>query len=132
MWSPALSPDELMHHGIDGQKWGVKNGPPYPLDRGHKTSRNRKYRTDKGYHRRNQNGRKRKKKVSEMSNDELQRRINRKELERRYNELNDAQISRGKNKVIQLVRDYATIAGAVGSTVGTAYTIYKIKNKILK
>lgn len=22
----------LSHHGIDGQKWGVKNGPPYPLD----------------------------------------------------------------------------------------------------
>ena len=22
----------LMHHGILGQKWGHKNGPPYPLD----------------------------------------------------------------------------------------------------
>lgn len=30
----------LAHHGINDQKWGVKNGPPYPLDRsvsdGHK------------------------------------------------------------------------------------------------
>ena len=25
--------DELSHHGIDGQKWGVRNGPPYPLDK---------------------------------------------------------------------------------------------------
>lgn len=25
---------ELKHHGILGQKWGVKNGPPYPLDEG--------------------------------------------------------------------------------------------------
>ena len=24
--------NDLMHHGIDGQKWGVKHGPPYPLD----------------------------------------------------------------------------------------------------
>ena len=24
--------DELFHHGIKGQKWGVRNGPPYPLD----------------------------------------------------------------------------------------------------
>ena len=24
---------ELYHHGIKGQEWGVKNGPPYPLDR---------------------------------------------------------------------------------------------------
>lgn len=26
-----LQPDELYHHGIKGQKWGKKNGPPYPL-----------------------------------------------------------------------------------------------------
>lgn len=25
--------DTLAHHGIDGQHWGVQNGPPYPLDR---------------------------------------------------------------------------------------------------
>lgn len=24
---------ELMHHGVKGQKWGVKNGPPYPIDK---------------------------------------------------------------------------------------------------
>ena len=23
----------LLHHGIEGQKWGVQNGPPYPLDK---------------------------------------------------------------------------------------------------
>lgn len=23
----------LVHHGIKGQQWGVKNGPPYPLDK---------------------------------------------------------------------------------------------------
>lgn len=27
-----LRKDELMHHGRKGQKWGKKNGPPYPLD----------------------------------------------------------------------------------------------------
>lgn len=25
--------NELYHHGIQGQKWGIRNGPPYPLDR---------------------------------------------------------------------------------------------------
>lgn len=24
---------ELYHHGIKGQKWGIKNGSPYPLDK---------------------------------------------------------------------------------------------------
>ena len=32
MYVQAISPDELWHHGIQGQKWGHKNGPPYPLD----------------------------------------------------------------------------------------------------
>ncbi len=26
--------NELYHHGVEGQKWGVKNGPPYPLGSG--------------------------------------------------------------------------------------------------
>lgn len=25
--------DYLVHHGIEGQRWGVRNGPPYPLSR---------------------------------------------------------------------------------------------------
>lgn len=32
MWQYNYSRyDELYHHGIKGQKWGIKNGPPYPL-----------------------------------------------------------------------------------------------------
>ena len=29
MWQPSY--DYLQHNGIKGQKWGVRNGPPYPL-----------------------------------------------------------------------------------------------------
>ena len=27
-----LDQNYLSHHGIKGQKWGKRNGPPYPLD----------------------------------------------------------------------------------------------------
>lgn len=29
---------ELYHHGVEGQKWGKRNGPPYPLERSTKSS----------------------------------------------------------------------------------------------
>lgn len=32
MYNRWLSQDYLAHHGVKGQKWGEKNGPPYPLD----------------------------------------------------------------------------------------------------
>ena len=34
--------DFLMHHGIKGQKWGVENGPPYPLAEGKKSRTEKK------------------------------------------------------------------------------------------
>lgn len=33
IYRPAY-PNELYHHGISGQKWGVRHGPPYPLKNG--------------------------------------------------------------------------------------------------
>lgn len=32
-------PDELYHHGVKGMKWGVKNGPPYPLKSGQRVAK---------------------------------------------------------------------------------------------
>lgn len=116
MWRPSVTSNEvLMHHGIEGQKWGKRNGPPYPLDQGQKSQAERRYRTDKGYHQ-NQNGRKKKKNVSEMSNDELQRRVTRKQLEQQYKDLSDKEVQRGKNKVLGYIRDYVTVTGAVLTT----------------
>ena len=33
---------ELYHHGVRGQKWGVRNGPPYPLSDTNKSKAERK------------------------------------------------------------------------------------------
>lgn len=111
MWEPTE--EFLMHHGIDGQKWGVRNGPPYPLEKGQK----KKYRTDKGYKKRPDSSYSHTdRSVNDMSNVELQKRIDRKELEKRYADLDDQQVSRGRQKVMSYVRDYATVAAAVLTT----------------
>ena len=34
--------NELYHYGIPGQKWGVRNGPPYPLDKKNYSSQEKK------------------------------------------------------------------------------------------
>jgi len=31
MWK-VVYPDELYHHGVKGQQWGVRRGPPYPIE----------------------------------------------------------------------------------------------------
>lgn len=44
LYQRPLRSDELVHHGVKGQQWGVRNGPPYPLDSsistGHKLKSN--------------------------------------------------------------------------------------------
>lgn len=43
----ALNGDSLSHHGVPNQRWGVKNGPPYPVKRGHDVRYNVGKMTDK-------------------------------------------------------------------------------------
>ena len=47
--------NELTHHGILGQKWNERNGPPYPLSRSNYSAAERRLnRMDKRYVRKNQ------------------------------------------------------------------------------
>lgn len=42
MFKVIRTEDYLEHHGIKGQKWGVRNGPPYPLKEGAHSASERK------------------------------------------------------------------------------------------
>lgn len=39
--------DYICHHGIKGQKWGVKNGPPYPLGASQKSPKEKRYKVSR-------------------------------------------------------------------------------------
>lgn len=102
--------DELYHHGMPGQKWGVRHGPPYPVSRGsdgrarnlvsvskrQMTSSTRSQyggvkKTDKKERTLadeiNSVRKKKKIRVSRLTDEQLRERIARLELEKKYKEL---------------------------------------------
>jgi hypothetical protein len=57
--------EELYHNGILGQKWGVRNGPPYPLDAGDHSASEKKAGYKKSINSNKGKKRKKRKKSSE-------------------------------------------------------------------
>lgn len=49
IWSFPKRPEDICHYGVDGMHWGVKNGPPYPLDKSISTDKNLKNKPDDKY-----------------------------------------------------------------------------------
>lgn len=109
------NPYELYHYGVKGMKWGIRKE--------HRSSDSRKKRSkmedwSDDAKEANQIS---KKKVSQMSNAELQQLNNRKNLEQQYSRLNPSTISRG----MKYVATAATITG-------TAITLINNSDKIIK
>lgn len=81
---------EIKHHGIPEQKWGVQNGPPYPLDEKQKSAAERRAeRKDTRWARKNES--KIKKKAYKQSRREVGEYV-KKKLNVEYRD----QLSRGK------------------------------------
>lgn len=104
---------ELYHHGVKGQKWGIRryqkaDGSLTLLGkrRQKKIDKTRKKNLEKAREAKaskkntgSQAQTQKKKSISEMTDDELRSAIQRKELEQRYSQLNPKQISRGQKFV---------------------------------
>lgn len=76
--------DELMHHGIDGQRWGVTHGPPYPLSR---ADHKRIIKSAESTEKRNLSYRKSRKFAKRMSDEDLNATIDRLRREETYRNL---------------------------------------------
>ena len=95
---------ELCHHGILGQRWGRKNGPPYPLGASDHSASEKKA----GWH----------KSLDKMSDDELRQKVYRKNLENQYNYYSTKTgKSRQANDAIDVTKKGFRTAGNIANTI---------------
>lgn len=91
----------LVHYGILGMKWGVRRSKAeLARVRGKKTSDSGDDSDDK-----KQTTAKRSKSISEMSDDELRKTVQRLQLEKQYRDLNPKQVSAGQKIVDKILKD---------------------------
>lgn len=113
------SDDYISHHGILGQKWGVKHGPPYPLDS--KTSKK-------------VSGGKVTINVKDLSDEDLKKIVQRLNMEKQLKDLTKEQKSKGKkfgDKVMDKLGDTALeIIFGTTKTIGTAVLTQKLGEAI--
>lgn len=114
MWTYNYS-NELYHHGVKGMRWGVRN------DKKLSGYRKKQSNQDDWSEEAKEASRIKKKKVSQMTNNELRKLNERQNLERQHQQLNPSVISKGVK--------YVTTAAAI---TGTALTIYANSEKIIK
>ena len=120
----------LEHHGIKGQKWGVRR---FQNEDGTRTAAGKKHEQSRSedpahddYNKAHSG-----KNVKDMSDAELRSRLNRLQMEKQYSQLTDSDTSKGKKFVSDAMK-VAKVATTVATVSTTALTIYNNYGKIKK
>ncbi|MCC8160264.1 MAG: hypothetical protein LIO53_02935 [Oscillospiraceae bacterium] len=126
--------NELYHHGIKGQRWGVQNGPPYPLNaktaNSLKTTANESLKIAKkvnNIQKTVHSSQAANVDLSNMSDKELKDIVNRMNLERQYRDLSSKQITQGKDSVTTTLSVAGDVLAITGSALTIALAIKKLK-----
>lgn len=109
--------NELYHHGVKGMKWGVRRS----LSKSSGRSRKKRDRTEGWSEDAKSAASLRKKKINQMSNAELRKLNERKQLENQYRQLNPSTVKKGM-----------TIAAATAGAMGTVVTLYTNGDRLVK
>lgn len=96
-----MEKNELVHHGIKGMKWGVRRTEAQ-LARARGNTKSDEKTSSTSTKKAEPTKRK---KMSEMSDEELRRVVNRLQLEQQYRNLNPEKVSAGKKFANKVVKD---------------------------
>lgn len=112
-------PEEILeHHGIDGQKWGVRNGPPYPLERKktHLLNKSKaKILIDN---------------LDELSLEDVERLVKRIKLEEELNKIAADDIKKGESYAMKILKKTGETVLSVAVPALTTYAFKKIVENV--
>lgn len=121
---------ELQHHGIKGMKWGVRRSEEeLQRARGRVDSASNIVKESKNINKSVGNIRTtaKKKDLSEMSDDELRKRVNRLNMEQQYSMLSSAQTSKGQSYVNNILEIGGSALAVTSSALAIALSIKQLK-----
>ena len=125
------SDNALFHHGVDGMKWGVRNGPPYPLDKAGRKALEEQKSTIKGRSVKISTRDKAKiikSNIDDLTDDEIRFLINRIKLEKEIDGLlSEGQKQKGESYASTLLK---ATGKAVAERVVPAVTLYAFKRLV--
>ena len=117
-----IYPDYLSHHGILGQKWGVRR---FQNPDGTLTEAGKKRKTKESI----KEIRKTNKNRFSLSNEDLKKNMERLELQKRMKELTNSEINEGREYVKNILKD---IGKKTITTAGTGLILYGMKTLLDK